>query len=98
MIRHVCMFKLKEENRKENLEKALQLAEELLKPIPQLMRYEVVVNDEEAPQDNYELSLIFDYENMEKLKEYQVHPNHVEFGNFIKSVRTDRACIDYSFE
>lgn len=95
MIRHICMFKFKEENKKENIEKALELAEKLLRPIPQLARYEVVLNSEDAPESNYEMSLIFDYEDMEQLKAYQVHPNHIEFGNYIKSVRESRACIDY---
>ncbi|MCQ2538341.1 MAG: Dabb family protein [Lachnospiraceae bacterium] len=97
MIRHICMFKLQEENKAANLAKAQELADELLKPIPQIKRYEVVVNSEKAPDSNYELSLIFDYDSMEALKEYSVHPNHIKFGDFIKSVRESRACIDYEF-
>lgn len=95
MIRHICMFKLKEENKEANIKKALELAEQLLKPIPQIKRYEVVVNSKDAPESNYELSLVFDYESMETLKEYSVHPNHIKFGDFIKSVRESRACIDH---
>lgn len=97
MIRHICMFKFKEENRDENIKKALELAKTLLEPIPGLLRYEVVTNSEDAPADNYELSLIFDFEDIKSLNEYQKHPNHIEFGNFIKSVRKSRACIDYVF-
>ena len=95
MIRHICMFKLKEENREQNTGRALKLADELLKPIDLLRGYAVVTNSKNAPESNYELSLIFDFDTMEDLIEYQKHPNHIEFGNFIKSVRTDRACIDY---
>lgn len=97
MIRHICMFRLKEENKEENVKKALSLAEELLRPLPQLRGYDVVTNSPKAPADNYDLSLVFDFENMEDLNTYQKHPNHVAFGDFIKSVRTDRACIDYEF-
>ena len=97
MIRHSCMFKMKEENKEENIHRALELADELLKVIPQIRHYEVVVNSDKAPESNYELSLIFDYDSMEDLEAYQAHPNHIEFGNFIKSVRQDRACIDYEF-
>lgn len=95
MIRHICMFKFKEEKKEENLRKAQELAEELLKPIPQIARYEVAVNAQDAPESNYEMSLIFDYEDMEQLRAYQAHPNHIAFGDFIKSVRESRACIDY---
>lgn len=96
MIRHICMFKLKEENKKENLREALVRVEKL-RGIEQIQRFEVVVNDNEAPDSNYEMSLIFDFNNMEELETYQKDQRHIEFGNFIKQVRESRACIDYRF-
>lgn len=96
MIRHICMFKLKEENREENLKLALEKLEKM-KTISLIKRFEVVTNYKNAPESNYELSLIFDFENMEDLNEYQKNPIHVEFGNFISEVREGRACIDYEF-
>ena len=97
MIRHICMFKLKEDNKEQNLKKALELADELLKPIDLLRGYGVVTNSKDAPDSNYDMSLIFDFDNMSDLVEYQKKPNHIKFGDYIKSVRTDRACIDYEF-
>ena len=94
MIRHICMFKFQEENKKENVAETLKRAESL-RAIPQIKKFEVVVNTDEAPESNYELSLIFDFENMDELNAYQKDEIHVEFGNFIKSVREARACIDY---
>lgn len=96
MIRHICMFKLQEENKKENLKNALVLVEKL-REINEIQRFEVVVNDEEAPESNYEISLIFDFKNMEDLNRYQKDKRHIEFGDFIKKVRESRACIDYRF-
>lgn len=96
MIRHICMFKFKEENMEENLKEALVRVEKL-REIEQVQRFEVVVNDKEAPDDNYEMSLIFDFNNMEELEIYKKDERHIEFGNFIKQVRKDRACIDYRF-
>ena len=63
MIRHICMFKLKEENKEANLKEAL-VRVEALRGIEQIQRFEVVVNDSEAPESNYEISLIFDFKNM----------------------------------
>ena len=97
MIRHICMFKFQEENKEENIARALVLADKLLKPIDLICGYSVVTNAKGASDSNYELSLIFDYNSMADLEKYQKHPNHIEFGNFIKSVRKDRACIDYEF-
>lgn len=96
MIRHICMFKLKEENREENLKKALEKLEKM-KDISLIKRFEVATNYRNAPESNYELALIFDFENMDDLNEYQKHPVHMEFGKFITEVRESRACIDYEF-
>lgn len=56
MIRHICMFKYKQENKEANIKKTLELAEELLKPIPQIKHYEVVVNS--RPHRNQTMSFL----------------------------------------
>ncbi len=96
MIRHICMFKFKVENRDENIKEAVERAESL-RQIPQIRHFEVVVNSKDAPASNYELSLIFDFDNIDELNIYQKDERHVEFGAFITQVREERACIDYEF-
>ena len=97
MIRHICMFKLKEENNQANLQEALVRVQSL-KSIEQIRRFEVVCNAEGMPDSNYELALIFDFDNARELQIYQDHPLHKAFGAFITAVRDGRACIDYEFE
>lgn len=96
MIRHICMFKLKEENKAENLKEALARLESM-RGMELIQHFEVVTNDSEAPDSNYDLSLIFDFKDMEDLNAYQKDPKHLEFGKFITEVRENRACIDYRF-
>lgn len=96
MIRHICMFQLKNENKEAVLQEALERLEKL-KNIDLIKRFEVVTNDKEAPENNYDLSLIFDFDNMEDLDAYQKDPLHLEFARFITEVRQNRACIDYRF-
>lgn len=96
MIRHICMFKLQEENKAENLMEAVKRAQSL-KQIPSIKRFEVTTNHALAAQDNYDIALIFDYDDMQGLEEYQVHPVHKQFGAFIHTVRESRACIDFEF-
>ena len=96
MIRHICMFKLKDENKEANLKEALRRLEEM-REIPLIATFEVVTNATAAPDSNYDLSLIFDFKNMDDLNAYQKHPMHVEFGKFIAAIRESRACIDYEF-
>lgn len=94
MIRHICMFKLKEENKEANLREALERLE-TLRDLPQIKSFQVVTNFKEAPESNYDLLLIFDFLSMEDLDEYQKHPKHLKFGEFISQVREARACLDY---
>lgn len=95
MIRHICMFTLKEDkeaNKAEFISRA-----ESLKEIAGLKRFEVVTNKEGTPESNYDVSLILDFDDVATLDAYQKDPIHVEFGKFVGSVREDRACIDYEF-
>ena len=96
MIRHICMFRLKEENKEQNIQEFIDRAQSL-KELSMLRHFEVVRNFEQAPANNYDVSLIFDFDSMQDLDAYQISPVHVEFGKFVGTVREDRACIDYEY-
>ena len=96
MIRHICMFRLKVDNKENSIKEFCDRAQSL-KSIPQLKRYEVVTNDKRTPDSNYDVSLIFDFDSVDDLKAYQTSPTHIEFGKFVASVKEERACIDYEF-
>lgn len=96
MIRHICMFKLKEENKHNNLEELLVRVQSL-RSIEQVRGFDVVCNAPGMPESNYDVSLIFDFESAEDLQTYQDHPTHKAFGAFIGQIRENRACIDYEF-
>lgn len=95
MIRHICMFKLKEDKEK-NIQEFIEKAQ-TLKELPQLRHFEVVRNYKEAPDSNFDVSLIFDFDSMDDLNAYQTAPAHVAFGQFLAPIKEDRACIDYEF-
>lgn len=94
MIRHVCMFTLKEENKEKNIAEFLERAEKL-RELDIIKAFNVVRNADKTPASNYDVALIFDFETVETLDEYQKSPQHIKFGEFVFSVRVDRACIDY---
>lgn len=93
MIRHICMFKLKSENHDTIFAEAMRLAEPL-KKLPQAKRGEVVVNAKDAPENNYDLCLIFDFDTMADLDAYQIDPVHLAFKNYVVANMESRACID----
>ena len=94
MIRHICMFTLKEENKENNIIEFLKRAESL-KQLEMIKKFVAVRNVENTPASNYDVALIFDFDSVEALDEYQKVPIHLEFAKFVGSVKVDRACIDY---
>lgn len=93
MIRHICMFTLKED-RGANAAEFCRRAE-ALKAIPTVRSFAVVRNDPRTPASNYDVSLIIDFDDVAGLNAYQTSPEHVAFGQFVGTIRIDRACIDY---
>ncbi len=94
MIRHICMFTLKEENKETNIAEFMKQAERL-KMLDMIKTFHVVKNAPETPTSNYDVALIFDFNTVEALNEYQNSKQHLEFGEYVSSVRVQRACIDY---
>ena len=100
MIKHIVMFKLKEANGKSEFENALEAEErfdKVIENVKELKKGEVVINSADAPENNYTIALLCDFETIDDLNAYQVHPIHKEFGTFIAEIKTDRACIDYEY-
>ncbi len=100
MIKHIVMFKLKETDGKTAYENALEAKErfnDVIANVKELKKGEIVINSKDADQSNYTISLLCDFNTIDDLNAYQVHPAHVAFGKFIGTVKTDRACIDYEY-
>lgn len=98
MIKHIVMFKLKATDGISEYDNALEVKkrfDDVIANIKELKKGEVVINSAEAPDSNYTIALICDFDSIDGLNVYQVHPAHVEFGKFIATIRTERACIDY---
>ena len=101
MIRHVVMFKFKEEadgrSKAENIEITMEMLEKLPSYIPQIKHTELHTNCNEVGEFDYDLLLISDFESIEAMNEYLVHPKHKEVGAFMRPVRISRACIDFEY-
>lgn len=95
MLRHVVMFKFKEENKAANVAKTQEMLEALPAKIPYILHSETHVNQNPTAEDNYDLILISDFENAETLNAYIVHPDHKAVGAFMRPVRETRASVDF---
>jgi phenylalanyl-tRNA synthetase alpha subunit len=98
MIKHIVMFKLKEEaHGQPKARNALHIKRELeslKQAIPEIRSIEVGINQNHVPGE-WDLVLVSSFDDMEALLRYQKHPAHVKAGEFITEARSDRAFVDY---
>lgn len=94
MIRHIVCFKLKA-SCLDLLPQIVQRAEQLKSLVPVIINMEVRTNAAGADSSNYNVALICDFSSLDALAEYQNHPAHKAFGEFVAPLRDSRACIDY---
>ena len=97
MVIHIVNWNFNETIAKEDYpfikNKMKEILERLVGVIPGLISAKVIVNPLES--SNTEVALICELESVEALKGYQVHPAHVEAGEYVKSVVSDRRSLDY---
>lgn len=99
MIKHIVFFGIADEaegkSKAYNLKFIKDELEALIHLIPELKKIEVGINHPEAPEGNFDLALYTEFESMNDLDIYQVHPEHKRVAAYIGKVKTSRACVDY---
>lgn len=98
MVRHVILWKLKEELSGEDKTKVMKGIKEnlegLVGKVPGLIRVSVII----TPLDSSNADVMLDsvLESEEALKGYQTHPEHVAVANtYVRPYTEVRMCIDY---
>lgn len=97
MIRHIVAWNLVADDaaqRDADAAAVKERLEALVGVIPGLQRL-VVLRDLGETAGNRDLLLDSDYDDRDALAAYQVHPAHQEVVAFVKTVTTDRACVDW---
>ena len=100
MIRHIVMWKLKEEaegkTKAENIQVIKSALEAMKGVVPGIIDLEVGV-DVYDPQGNHDLVLITSFAGINELNVYQDHIEHQKVKNIVKPLVSTRAAIDYEF-
>ena len=99
MIRHVVSWKLKATDDAGRAAGFATISSTLLAlpdSIPEIKSISVNQNVIDVGV-NFDVVLIADYDSAEDLQAYQVHPDHVAVAQWIKTVVTDRVCVDYDW-
>ena len=93
MIKHVVMWKFKEENKAENLVKAKEMLLALPALIGEIKKMEVYIDDLHTAS-SMDMMLQTEFDTFDDLHTYAVHPEHLLVAEFIKSAVESRVALD----
>lgn len=95
-IRHVVTWKLAAEDAATRADQAAEVARRLNAldgVVPQLRSIWAGANDVYR-DTNWDVTLVAEFDSVEGLEQYQVHPAHEEAAEYIRSVVSGRVAVD----
>ena len=98
MIRHLAMFTIVDEKKAQKdalLAEAAEKLAPLVGVVPGLRSIEV--HSDELGEGNYDFVIIATMDDIEAVKVYATHPEHVKAAAFIGTFRDQRAVVDYEY-
>ena len=95
MIKHIILWNLKDEYNNDEVKKEIKDGlESLAGKIPGLTNIKVYTNPLES--SNADVMLYSEFESIDALKGYAVHPEHVEVANSnVRPYTKTRTCMDF---
>ena len=99
MVKHIVLFKLKEELPATEKQAVMNQFKEAIEALPAkisvIRKIEVGLNVN--PAEVWDIALYSEFDSLEDVKTYAVHPDHVAAGKLLADVKLNRACVDYEF-
>lgn len=97
MVKHIVLFKLKDEASAELKQQVMHnfkaAIEALPAQIPFIRHIEVGLNCN--PAEVWSIALYSEFDTLADVQAYAVHPAHVAAGKLLAEVRESRSCVDY---
>ena len=97
MVKHVVLFKLKDEVPETDklvvMNKFKEAIEALPAKISVIRKIEVGLNMN--PGESWHIALYSEFDNLDDVKFYATHPDHVAAGKIIAEAKESRSCVDY---
>ena len=97
MIRHVVMWKFKEEaegkSRLENMEIVRERLYALVPIIPEIKKMEIGF-DVKLTEFSMDLMLLTEFDSLDALAAYAEHPDHLAVGAYVRAVTEKRIVLD----
>ena len=97
MVKHIVLFKLKDEVPETDklvvMNKFKEAIEALPAKISVIRKIEVGLNM--TPGESWHIALYSEFDNLDDVKFYATHPDHVAAGKIIAEAKESRSCVDY---
>ncbi len=97
MVKHIVLFKLKDEAPEEKKLAVMHAFKDAIEALPEkidvIRHIEVGLNMN--PAETWSIALYSEFDTLDDVKAYAVHPDHVAAGKLLAEVRESRACVDY---
>ena len=97
MVKHIVLFKLKDEVPETDklvvMNKFKEAIEALPAKISVIRKIEAGLNMN--PGESWHIALYSEFDNLDDVKFYATHPDHVAAGKIIAEAKESRSCVDY---
>lgn len=94
MIKHIVMWKLKDDNKEENAKKIKTMLEGLKGKIKEIEEIKVGININKS-DSSMDVCLVSVFNSLEDLNIYQNHKEHVKIATFVREVSKERKVVDF---
>ena len=97
MVKHIVLFKLKDEVPETDKLVVMNKFKEAIEALPEkisvIRKIEVGLNMN--PGESWHIALYSEFDNLNDVKFYATHPDHVAAGKIIAEAKESRSCVDY---
>lgn len=94
MIKHIVMWKLKDDNKEENAKKIKTMLEGLKGKIKEIKEINVGININKSDA-SMDVCLVSVFNSLGDLDIYQNHEEHVKVATFVREVSKERKVVDF---
>ena len=92
MIRHVVMWKFNKADKEKNMQKFMNMLNALNGEIPEIISMTVGTD---ILSSDWDMALVADFNSLDAMDAYKVHPKHKKVLEFGKAVISDRCAVDF---
>lgn len=99
MVKHIVLFKLKENAPLDKKHEVMQAFKQAIEALPETISFirKIEVGLNINTQETWDIALYSEFDSLEDVKAYAVHPDHVAAAKILTELKENRSCVDYEF-